>query len=443
MGSHIPRVSPRRPGRPFPVMTSKLFQYVMVGGGHAAAHISNCIGALVSGGELTCLSAEEHLPYHRPPLSKGFVSSDLDCPQFIRAAESYENDMVWLTGKTVTQIGRASQTVTCADGSTYEWDKLILATGAEPIRPLIKGIELDGVLVLRTFEDALAIRAAAVGAKRASVVGAGFIGLEIGRTLASMGINVTVFEMTDRLLQRTAAPELSAALELVHRESLTLQLNASVEALMGKDGCVTEILADGEAMSTDLVVLGTGAKPRYELAEAAGLVASQDGIQVDAFMRTSDPNILAIGDCAFCPDPTGPLPESSVHRGTDSGAGHVRLESIQNANDQARVACLTLAGNDQPYRSVPWFWSEQGNIRLQIAGLGRPEDEIVTRGDPRGKYAIFHFRDGLFVSLDTFNQPALHLTGRKLLDRGGVTKQQIVDADYDLSVVFAKRRNTT
>lgn len=362
---------------------------VVVGGGHAAAQLCACFSD--PSFDISLVSEESIAPYHRPPLSKGALSA-LDCePQDIRGAAFYTQfNICLLLGTTVMSIDRAHRVVGL-QGSTgtseLAYDHLVLATGSSP--RLLAGGDTNGVphFYLRTQADVLKLRECAAAFERVAVVGAGFIGLEVACTLRAMGKKVTVFAR-DRLLGRVVSPGFSQELLRLHR----------------RDGLCIEFTSYDRSRHTgfDAVVVGIGCLPRIELAVAAGL-ACDEGVVVDEFLRTSDPNISAIGDCAaFVYQPWRRL---------------IRLESVYNANAQAKVLAQRLKGEPVGYCPVPWFWSDQGGLRLQMAGmwrLGLRHESVPVSGDG---IALYHYDDaGLFVASECIGAPHAHMAARRRLE---------------------------
>jgi len=394
---------------------------VVVGGGHAAAHLSASLAEKALQAKVTLVSDEAQLPYHRPPLSKAYLKDAEPAAAWLRSADFYAgHGAQWRLSTRVTRIVREDRRVELADGQSLPYDRLVLATGARArTRPALAD-DLDNVHTLRTLDDAVRLRERLQMAGQVVVVGGGFIGLEIAATAAQLGKQVVVLEAAPRLLARSASPEVSDHLLASHRAAgVDVRLNAVITGFDIREGSVAAVETADGGLPADLVVVGIGAVPNDELAREAGL-ACDNGIVVDAHMVTSDPAILAIGDCtAF---PFAPL------------GRRIRLESVQNANDQARCAAQTLSGMAEPYAALPWFWSEQGPLRIQIAGVPEAHHERVLRGDPaQGRFSVLHFSDGALTCVESVNAPADHMAARKLIaDACRVPRDEAADPSIPL-----------
>ena len=379
---------------------------VIVGSGHGGSQCAASLREAGYEGRVTLINSEAVTPYHKPPLSKNFLKDANAGPQVLRAASYYADHGIDMAdGKRVASIDRAAKTVGFTDGRPQSYDYLVLATGAKPRLPDLPGIGLGGVHALRTLNDALRLRAASADAKNVVVIGGGFIGMETACTLALLGKQVTVVEAAARILGRAVAPMIS---DHVHARAegfgVRIMTGVRPEAIVaaGKAGAVR--LAGGETIDADLTIVGTGVVPDTELAENAGLNC-ENGVSVDGQMRTSDPAILAIGDCC------------NFHHWR--AERNVRLESVQNATDQARHAAAVIMGGRDDYRETPWFWSDQGDMKLQMAGLSFDPDRFLVSGDPAGNaFAVYHFRRDRLIAIDTVNRPADHMTGRKFIAAG-------------------------
>ncbi|WP_417373723.1 NAD(P)/FAD-dependent oxidoreductase [Glutamicibacter protophormiae] len=394
---------------------------VIIGAGHAGVQLAASLREAGHRGPLSLISQETELPYQRPPLSKDYVAADAASEPLALRPESFyaEHHIDVLAGATVDSIDRAAGFVTLSTGAQLAYDRLVIATGARN-RPLVcEGSELPGVYGLRTLDDARALQRRLAEARRVVVIGAGFIGLEFAAAARNRGLEVTVLEYAPRPLGRAASEPLSSWFETEHRSSgINLRCNEGLEHIEAHDGHLQVISTTGHGYEADLVVYGIGVLPNTELAAEAGL-SCQNGILVDALLRTSDERIYALGDCA-----NFPLAESSER---------VRLESVQNANDQARALALTLTGQPAEYRELPWFWSVQGKHRLQIAGLSAPADEAVLLGDPAtGKFSIALFRGGVLAAVESVNRPADHISARKILSGGTPVTMSMLEAAASL-----------
>jgi 3-phenylpropionate/trans-cinnamate dioxygenase ferredoxin reductase subunit len=381
---------------------------VIVGGGQAGFQVASSLRGKKFDGPITILCEEPVLPYQRPPLSKEYLKGAVAEHQVIlRPREFYASrNIEVLLDTRVTAIDRNTRCVALAGGKTLPYDSLVLATGAR-VRPLpVPGTELGGVVYLRTLADATALKPLLAAARHVVVIGGGFIGLECAAAAAMLGRSTTVLEAADRLMGRVVSPALSAYYHDLHRRhGVDVRLGAAVTELHGVDGHVTKVRSgDGSDLPADLVIIGIGIVPNDELAAAAGLVCDR-GIVVDPTLRTVDPYIYAIGDCAAFPHPMA--------------RGLVRLESVQNAVDQGKAAADAILGEAKPYSAVPWFWSDQYDAHLQIAGLCHPYDENVTIGDmAAGAFSLLYFRHGALVGIDSVNRPADHVAARKLFAAG-------------------------
>ena len=386
---------------------------VVIGGGHAGAQLCGALASAGLGSRVHLVCEEPELPYHRPPLSKAFLKNPQEALQPHRAE-------AWYAGAGITvhradpavAIDRAAHVVTLRSGAALGYDKLVLATGtrARSLPHLASDVAsgLANVAVLRSAADALRLRGLLEGAQRLTVLGGGFIGLEIAATARAAGKAVTVLESAPRLLARSVSPELAWHVLQTHLASgIDLRLGVKVGEFEVEGDRLVALGVDGQREPVELLVLGIGAVPEHRLASEAGL-SCDNGITVDALMRTSDPDVLAIGDCVSFDE---------HHSGR-----HLRLESVQNANDQARTAAATLAGREEPYRALPWFWSEQTPMRLQMAGLMPLESVEVRRyrrnGASDASFSILHYVGDRLACVESVNAPLDHMAARKLLETG-------------------------
>lgn len=398
---------------------------VIVGASYAGVQLAASARELGFDAPIVLLGEETHAPYQRPPLSKGLLTGKTAMDQLALRGPGFfaEQNIALRLGTRATALDLAARRVQLADGSHIDYGWLALTTGAR-CRPLpVPGAALQGVHELRTLDDALAVHAAVSGARagtRACVVGGGFIGLEVAAALTAAGAQVTVLEGQTRLLARSFPPAMSDYVAQAHRQrGVALELGRGVQALLGNaTGHVESVLLDdGRTLDCDLVVLGIGVLPNVELAEAAG-IACAGGILVDGCGRTSAPNVLAAGDVA----------------NMDLPYGRLRLESIQAANDGARAAASVLVGRPQPLTAVPWFWSEQHDLKLQMAGIPAHGDETVLRGDmAEDRFTLFYLRDGALVAAHSVNRPAEHMLARKLIaQRARIPVETLADPAADL-----------
>ena len=401
---------------------------VIVGAGQAALSVAEALRAGSFTGCITLLGEEPTGPYHRPPLSKAWLSGEMDADQLqMRAPEMLARKHIDLrTGVRVVTIDRSGQTVKLADGASLPYGHLVLATGSRPRSLPLAGANAAGVLTLRTQADASALseglaRCATLGLPLVAV-GGGFIGLEVAATARKKGIAVTVLEAAPRLLGRVLAPALSDWYAALHRShGVQLLLGAQIAQLeTDGTGHVHGVrLADGSLVPAGLVLLGVGAVANDELAQAAGLECER-GIVVDACGRTADGQVFAAGDCT-----ARRLPDGSL----------LRLESVQNATEQGKSVAAAILGHDRPFTAAPWFWSDQYDRKLQMAGLSAGADQWVLRGDmAAASFSVAHYLQGKLVALDSINAPKDHLTARKLLDKGvSPMPECMADPAWDLA----------
>ena len=355
-------------------------------------------------GRIELIGAEPGVPYQRPPLSKSYLlgKTDLEGLQF-RGSEFFADNRIELTHDHVVSIDRAGRMVSLRSGSTRGYDHLVLATGSRNRRLIIPGSDLEGIHSLKTVGDADALAARLTSAKTVVVIGAGFIGLEFAAVAAARNVAVHVVELADRVMSRALSPEMSAFFADAHRQwGARLHLGSSILRINGRDGRVAFVdLNDGSSIAADLVVYGIGVLPNTELAVEAGIDVA-NGIVVDRHLLTSDPAISAIGDCAEFP---------SRHAGS-----HIRLESVQNAADHGRAVAARIMGADQSYEMVPWFWSDQGDLKLQTVGISTGHDASVMLGDwPSRSFTILLFRQGRLIATESVNRPGDFMVARKIL----------------------------
>jgi len=374
-------------------------------------------------GRIVLIGDEPVSPYQRPPLSKSYLAGDSGLDElWLRPGSFYaKQEIELLAGEAVTAIDRAGRRLQLASGVELRWDHLVLATGAR-YRPLaVPGAELDGVLPLRTLADADVLRKRLDEAHEIVVVGAGFIGLEFASVAIARGAGIHIIEVTHHPMGRVVSAPISRFFTDAHRRwGAQISLGTGVSRILGTGGRVAGVeTTDGRRLPADLVLICIGVIPNAELAGEAGL-AVDNGIVVDPHLVTDDPAILAIGDCANFPTPFA--------------VGRVRLESVQNAVDQGRSVAAHIAGHRAPYDKVPWFWSDQGDLKLQIAGITTGHDASVLRGNPEsGHFSVFCFRAGRLIGVESVNQTADHVVARRLLAGDPVlTPEQAADESYDL-----------
>ena len=401
---------------------------IIIGAGQAGVQTAEALRAGGFAGSITLLGNEAYGPYHRPPLSKAWLAGEMDSAQLVmRAPEVLARKAIELrTNVSVSAINRAAKLVTLSDGSTLPYTGLVLATGATPRSLPLPGGDAQGVFALRSRIEASAIaeRMAVCIEKQLPVIviGGGFIGLEVAATARKKGLSVTVLEAAPRLLGRVLAPVLSDWYADLHRcHGAALVLDARIAAIeTDAQNTVTGVrMADGQVYPAGLVVVGIGVAANDQLAQAAGL-ACERGIVVDACGRTSDPVIVAAGDC-------------TARRLTDGSL--LRLESVQNATEQGKSAAAALLGIDKPFTATPWFWSDQYDKKLQMAGLSMGADQWAVRGDmAAGSFSVYHFKGEQLLAVDSVNASKDHLLARKLLDAGvSPTVAQAGDLGFDLA----------
>lgn len=403
---------------------------VVVGAGHAAAQLVQSLRQEGWQGRITLVGEEPWLPYNRPPLSKSFLCGEKSVDDLlIRAAEGYRKlGVETLCGRRVEHIDRPAKQLVLDDGERLAYDKLALTLGARPRRIDLPGAHLPGFFYLRGIADVEAMRPFVRAGGRAVIVGGGYIGLETAAMLRQLGMEVSILEMGPRVLLRVTAPEVSAFYQRIHAEEGVRILCATMVSTVTGDGRVEEVhCANGLVLPADLVVMGIGVVPNVELAQEAGLKVS-NGIEVDPRCLTSDPDIVAAGDCTWHYNP--------IYR------RHLRLESVQNAVDQARVAAATLCGKAKEYNALPWFWSDQYDLKLQIAGLGEGHEELILRGDPRRerKFAAFYLKDNRLIAVDAVNMPQEFMLGKRFIAEGlPIDKARLADATVPMRELLPAR----
>lgn len=393
---------------------------VIVGAGQAGYQVAASLREAGYAGPINLFEAETGLPYQRPPLSKECLKG-AEVELAFRPAAFYAQQAIALhAGCAVTGIDRAARRVTLSDGGALPYDHLVLATGTRARRLDVPGRDAEGVFEIRTRADSEGIRAALPSARAVVVIGAGFLGLEAASVARSLGAAVQVIELWPRAMGRAVSREISDFFTAHHREAgIGFAFGVAVEAIETQEGRAVAVLAGGVRYPADLVLVSIGVVPETALAEAAGL-AVENGVAVDAFLATDDPHISAIGDCASYPSPwTG---------------GRTRLESVQNAVDHARCLAARLTGTPAPYAAVPWFWSEQGSLRLQIAGLTAAAERFLRIGAPEApQFSVACFQGERCVGVESVNKAGDHIAARKLLAAGrSPTPEQVATPGFDL-----------
>ncbi|KQW84756.1 FAD-dependent oxidoreductase [Ensifer sp. Root127] len=401
---------------------------VVIGGGQAAFALVAKLRALKDERPITIVASEASLPYQRPPLSKKYLLREMSLDRLLYRAEAWygEHDVDIRLSTTVTDLDRDASRVMLSDGTSLDYETLAFATGATPRRlPASVGGDLDGVFTVRDFRDADLLAEEMKPGRRALVVGGGYIGLEAAAVARTLGLEVTVIEMADRILQRVASAATSGIVREIHRSrGVDIREGTGLNRLVGENGRVTGVeLSDGSVLPVDLVIVGIGVTANDHLAHDAGLETA-GGIVVDSHGRTSDPAIFAMGDCAVQP----------------WGNMRIRLESVQNAVDQAEAVAAVIAGGVEPYAPKPWFWSDQYDVKLQIAGFGLGHDETIVRpGQREGSVSVWYFREGKLLAVDAINDAKAYVTGKKLLETGIQPDRAVIaDPQSDLKALLAQ-----
>jgi 3-phenylpropionate/trans-cinnamate dioxygenase ferredoxin reductase subunit len=409
-------------------MSSSDAHVVVVGAGHAGGTLCALLRQYGFAGPITLIGDEPIPPYQRPPLSKAWLKGEADADSLaLKPLEFYaENKIDFRPGVTAAELARSEKTITLSDSTTVSYDVLVLATGARPIKLPLEGADLDGILELRTAADAEILKAALGPGKTIAIVGGGYIGLEVAASSRALGAEVVLLEREPRLLARVACETLSTFFQSYHeKHGVTFELGANVVGFEGKSGKVSGVkLADGRTVACDYALIGVGITPNDELARDSGLETAR-GIVVDLEARTSDPSIFAIGDVAHRPMPIYDR--------------MFRMEHVPNALEQAKQAAAAITGRPAPAGEVPWQWSDQYDLKLQIAGYPFDADQILLRGDPAsGKFAIFHLKGDQVQSVEAINSPPEFMMGRQLIgNRKPVDKARLADPSISMKEVAA------
>ncbi len=400
---------------------------VIIGAGQAGFALAAKLRALKDERPITILGAEDVIPYQRPPLSKKYLLGEMDFERLTFRPQSWfeENNVELRLSAYVEEIDRQSRRVRMQDGSTVEYETLALATGSSPrTLPAAIGGDLEGIYTVRDKRDADRLAGEMRPGRRLLIIGGGYIGLEAAAVARHLGLEVTLIEMADRILQRVAARETADMMRAIHQErGVVIREKTGLRRLIGENGKIKSAeLSDGSLIDVDFVIVGIGVTPNDRLAQDCGLDVA-NGIVVDQLVRTSDPAIFAMGDCAM-------LPWKGMH---------IRLESVQNAVDQAEAAAAVMAGGEAPYEPKPWFWSDQYDVKLQIAGFNLGYDETVLRpGSREGSASVWYFRDGRLIAVDAINDAKAYVTGKKLLESGqNADKAVLSDPSADLKQLLS------
>ena len=396
---------------------------IVIGAGQAG---SSCVAKLRNGGfvgDVTLIGAEPVLPYQRPPLSKGYLMGEMPLERLFLRPEAFytEHDIALRLNTRVTAINPSAKTVSLGD-QTLHFDDLVLTTGSVPRRlPAHIGGALDGVFVVRDLADVDAMAPGFVPGARVLIVGGGYIGLEAAAVASKLGLKVTLVEQADRILQRVAAPETSDYFRALHTDhGVDLREGVGLDRLLGDHAVTGARLSDGSELDLDFVIVGVGIEPAVALAEKAEL-ALDNGIRVDAHGRTSEPHIWAAGDCASFP-----------YRG-----GRIRLESVPNAIDQAEIVAENIMGADKDYVAKPWFWSDQYDVKLQIAGLNTGYTDVVARRGDGQTASFWYYRGDTLLAVDAMNDPRSYMIGKRLIEAGQTAdKITVADVNADLKALL-------
>lgn len=402
---------------------------VIIGASHAAAQLSVSLRQEGWEGDILMIGDEPYLPYHRPPLSKTFLAGDKTIDDLlIRPKSFYEKQNIEFLHGYVSHIDRETKMIQLADGQQIEYDKLALCTGASVRKLNIKGADLKGIQYVRNAEDIRSIQRhlANTSVEHVVILGAGYIGLEIAASLRKLNINVSILEAAPRILQRVASPALSQFYHQLHQsEGVDIYTNTSIRHIVGEQRVEFVVCNDDRILPADMLIVGIGVNANIQLAQQAGLEIVEGAIWVDEDCRTNDPEIVAAGDCAshFSPH---------YHR-------KIRLESVPNANEQAKIAAATMCGKFKVNNALPWFWSDQYTTKLQIAGLNQGYDEYVIRGDINNgqSFVIFYLRDKKLIGADCINRSAEFLLSKKIItEQIEVAPILLQDETFDLKQIL-------
>lgn len=397
---------------------------VIIGAGHAAGQAAASLRQAKFEGPITIIGDEAHVPYQRPPLSKQYLAgTQLADKVYLRAEKFYtDKDIQLMLDTRATQIDPRTKTINLDNGETIAYEKLLISTGSRPRKLSIEGSDLSGIHYLRTMDDVDGIRADVKPGANLVIVGGGYIGLEVAAVGIELGMNVHVLEMEERILQRVTTPEMSAYYHKLHTDrGVHIHTQTGVTGFSG-NGSVEKVLCGDESFDADIVIVGIGIIPNIEIAEEAG-IHCDNGIVVDDHCRTSDPDIYAAGDCTNHPNPL-------MNK-------RLRLESVPNAMDQARVSTANMLGDDKVYAAIPWFWSDQYDLKLQMVGFSADGDSQVLRGDmDTHQFAIFYLKDGKVVAADAVNSPKEFMLCKQLVGKPA-DPAKLADPETDLKSLLA------
>jgi 3-phenylpropionate/trans-cinnamate dioxygenase ferredoxin reductase subunit len=397
---------------------------VIIGAGHAAGQAAASLRQAKFEGSITIIGDEAHVPYQRPPLSKQYLAGTQVADKvYLRAEKFYaDKDIQLMLDTRATQIDPGTKTINLDNGETIAYEKLLISTGSRPRKLSTEGSDLSGIHYLRTMDDVDGIRADVKPGANLVIVGGGYIGLEVAAVGIELGMNVHVLEMEERILQRVTTPDMSAYYHKLHSDrGVHIHTQTGVTGFSG-NGKVEKVLCGDESFAADIVIVGIGIIPNIEIAEEAG-IHCDNGIVVDDHCCTSDPDIYAAGDCTNHPNPL-------MNK-------RLRLESVPNAMDQARVSTANMLGDDKVYAAIPWFWSDQYELKLQMVGFSADGDSQVLRGDMENhQFAIFYLKDGKVVAADAVNSPKEFMLCKQLVGKPA-DPAQLADPETDLKSLLA------
>jgi len=395
---------------------------IIIGAGHSAGQVVASLRQKKYDGKIILIGDEEHYPYQRPPLSKKFLAGELAAERlYVKPMAFYDHPDIDVRLNTrVTEIDPPGKKVVDSSGQSYDYDDLIIATGARVRKLDLPGSDLPGVHYLRTIHDVTRMQGYMREGARLVIIGGGYIGLEVAAVAATLGLNVTVVEMAERVMSRVVSEQVSSFYEAAHRQhGVDLKLSTGLVGFAGNGSIEKVNLSDGSSIAADLVLIGIGVVPNVELAVDAGLHVD-NGIRVDEYCRTSEHNIYAVGDCTSHPN-------RLLGR-------QLRLESVHNALEQAKTAASNICGDDLPYSQVPWFWSDQYDLKLQIAGISQGYDDTVLRGNPDDRaFSCLYLKDGILIAIDSINSPRDFMQSKPLIgNRAVISPEKLSDSDIAL-----------
>lgn len=409
-------------------MPDQVDDIIIIGAGQAGTQAAVSLRQQGFAGTITMIGDEIHQPYQRPPLSKKFLAGELPAERLaLKAPNFYVDKQIELvTGRRAVAIQRDVRRVILDDERVLSYDKLLLALGSRVREIPVAGASLTSIHYLRTIDDVIGIQTKFNAGQRLVIVGGGYIGLEVAAVAKQHGLDVVVVETMPRLMARVVAPEVSEFYARIHREAgVEIHCDTSVTAFEGTDRVSYVVTADARRIPCDLVVVGIGIVPETTLAEAA-LIACDDGVLVDEYAQTNDADVFAAGDCTRHP--------------SKLSVGLLRLESVANAIEQAKIAALGMLGEPEAYDQVPWFWSDQYDIKLQIAGLAQDYDSVVLRGEPdSNNFAVFYLREGRLIAVDAINRPREFMQGKKLVPKAPIIPASELADDNTPFADIAKR----